>query len=160
IPDEVRLQLTLRAYREDVRDQLIDGIKRRASGLARAHRATKPTVEVIESIPPTVNTPKLVARVVPALAKALGDSNVKEVDPVMGAEDFGLFGRGGVSTFLFRLGTIPPERMAEAKSKGETLPSLHSSKYHPDPAPSLRTGIRAMTAAVCGLLPVKSNSKH
>lgn len=160
IPDEVRLQLTLRAYREDVRDQLIDGIKRRASGLARAHRAPEPTVEVLESTPPTVNTPKLVARVVPALAQALGDSNVKEVDPVMGAEDFGLFGRGGVPTLMFRLGTIPPERMAEAKSKGETLPSLHSSKYHPDPAPSLRTGIRAMTAAVCGLLPLKSNSKH
>src|SRR5512142_626517 len=117
IPDEVRLQLTLRAYREDVRDQLIDGIKRRTSGLAQAHRAPEPTVEVIESIPPTVNTPKLVARVVPALAKALGDSNVKEVDPVMGAEDFGLFGRGGVPTLMFRLGTIPPERMAEVKSK-------------------------------------------
>jgi len=104
--------------------------------------------------------PKLVARVVPALAKALGDSNVKEVDPVMEAEDFGLFGHSGVPTFMFRLGTIPPERIAEAKAKGETLPSLHSSKYHPDPVPSLRTGIRAMTAAVCDLLPVKSDPKR
>ena len=159
IPDEVRLQLTLRAYREDVHDQLIDGIKRRASGLARVHRAPEPTVEVLESTPPMVNTPKLVARVIPALAKALGDANVKEVDPIMGAEDFGLFGRGGVPTFMFGLGTIPPERIAEAKSKGKTLPSLHSSKYHPDPVPSLRTGIRAMTAAVCDLLPVKSDSE-
>ena len=32
IPDEVKLQLTLRAYRDDVRDQLIDGIKRRVDG--------------------------------------------------------------------------------------------------------------------------------
>ena len=28
IPDEVKMQLTLRSYREDVRDQLIEGIKR------------------------------------------------------------------------------------------------------------------------------------
>ena len=39
IPDEVRLQLTLRAYRDEVAAQLIDGIKRRVAGLARAHRA-------------------------------------------------------------------------------------------------------------------------
>src|SRR3954454_12830166 len=33
IPNEVKLQLSLRAYREDVRGQLIDGIKRRLAGL-------------------------------------------------------------------------------------------------------------------------------
>jgi hippurate hydrolase len=155
IPNEVKLQLTLRAYSDDVRDQLIDGIKRRAANLAKAHRAPEPNVEVFESTPPTINTPALVARVVPVLNKTLGETNVKEVEPVMGAEDFGLFGRGGVPTFMFRLGTIPPDRLAEAKTKGETLPSLHSSRYHPDPAPSLRTGIRAMSAAVCDLLPAK-----
>jgi hippurate hydrolase len=156
IPNEVKLQLTLRAYTDDVRDQLIDGIKRRASNLARAHRAPEPTVEILESTPPTTNTPALVARVVPVLRKTLGDTNVKEVEPVMGAEDFGLYGRGGVPTFMFRLGTIPPDRLAETKARGESLPSLHSSKYHPDPAPSLRTGIRAMSAAVCDLLPARS----
>ena len=84
---------TQRAYREDVRDQLIDGIKRRVTGLAQAHRAPAPSVEVREGIPPTINTPGLVNQIVPALARALGESNVKEVGPVMGAEDFGLFGR-------------------------------------------------------------------
>jgi hippurate hydrolase len=153
IPDEVRLQLTLRAYREDVRDQLIDGIKRRVSGLAQAHRAPAPSVEIREGTPATINTPSLVNRVVPALTRTLGASNVKEVGPVMGAEDFGLFGRDGVPTFMFRLGTIPPRRIEEARSKGEALPSLHSAQYQPDPAPSIETGLRAMTAAVRELLP-------
>ena len=58
----------------------------------------------------------------------------------MGAEDFGLFGQGGVPTFMFRLGTIPPARVADAKAAGEPLPSLHSALYHPDPAPSLADG--------------------
>jgi hippurate hydrolase len=71
----------------------------------------------------------------------------------MGAEDFGLFGKDGVPTFMFRLGTIPPEKVAAAKAKGESLPSLHSALYFPDAPPSLRTGVRAMTSAVVGLLP-------
>lgn len=155
ISNEVKLQLTLRAYRDDVRDQLIEGIKRRVNGLAQSHRAPAPVVTIVETTPPTINTPSLVARVVPVLIETLGASNVKEVEPVMGAEDFGLYGRDGVPTFMFRLGTIPPKRMDEAKAKGETLPSLHSALYHPDPAPSLETGIRTMTAAVLELMPVK-----
>ncbi len=90
------------------------------------------------------------------LSRELGTSNIVEVEPTMGAEDFGLFGQGGVPTFMFRLGTIPPARLAEVKAKGETMPSLHSALYYPDPAPSVATGMRAMTAAVVGLLPPKS----
>jgi amidohydrolase len=155
IPDEVRLQLTLRAYRDEVTAQLIEGIKRRVAGLAQAHRAPEPSVEVSESTPPTVNTPGLVDRVVPALVKALGEANVKPVEPVMGAEDFGLYGRGGVPTFMFRLGVIPPSRIEQARAEKARLPSLHSPLFHPDPAPSIRTGVRAMTAAVLELLPPK-----
>lgn len=153
ISDEVKLQLTLRAYKQEVRDQLIDGIKRRVNALAKGHNAPPPTVTILEGTPPTINTPELVNRVVPALAKALGESHVKKVDPVMGAEDFGLFSRGGVPIFMFRLGTIPPDRIAQAKAGGSALPSLHSALYYPDPAPTLRTGIQAMTTAVLELLP-------
>lgn len=155
ISNEVKLQLTLRAYRDDVRDQLIEGIKRRVNGLAQAHRAPEPSVGIAESTPPTINTPSLVARIVPVLRETLGKPNVKEVEPVMGAEDFGLYGQGGVPTFMFRLGSIPRQRFDEATAKGEALPSLHSSLYYPDPAPSIQTGIRAMTAAALELMPVK-----
>lgn len=153
IPDDVRLQLTLRAYRPEVADQLIEGINRRAKGLADAHKAPPPVVTIGESTPPTINTPGLVAKVVPMITKELGTSNIAEVEPVMGAEDFGLFNQGGVPIFMFRLGTIPANRIASAKARGETLPSLHSALYYPDASPSLRTGVRAMTAAVVGLLP-------
>ena len=153
IPGEVRMQLTLRAFKEDVRDALIEGIRRRASALAIAHRAPAPTIEVHDFTPATVNTPSLVSKVIPALVRELGETNVEEVEPTMGAEDFGLFGAGGVPTFMFRLGTIPPEKVEAAKAKGETLPSLHSAFYFPDPKPSVTTGVRAMTSAVVELLP-------
>jgi hippurate hydrolase len=153
IPSDVRMQLTLRSFSDEVKAQLIEGIERRAKALAMAHRAPAPTIETTDSTPPTINTPRLVERVVPLLEGALGASNIVAIEPTMGAEDFGLFGRGGVPTFMFRLGTIPPARIAEAKAKGDTLPSLHSALFHPDARPTLETGIRAMTAAVVGLMP-------
>jgi amidohydrolase len=155
IPSEVRLQLTIRSYKPEVREQLIKAIERKAKGLAAAHRAPEPTVTISDDTPPTINTPALVDRVLPSLKKAVGESNVVEVEPTMGAEDFGLFSTGGVPIFMFRLGTIPPSRVAEAKAKGENLPSLHSAVYYPDAPPSLETGIKAMTTAIVDLLPPK-----
>src|SRR5436309_204505 len=86
IPDEVKLQLTLRAFSEAVRQQLIGGIQRRVLALARAHQAPEPIIEIEESTMPTINSPALVERVVPAFVEALGSSNVKKAAPVMGAE--------------------------------------------------------------------------
>jgi hippurate hydrolase len=153
IPDEVKLQLTLRTFSEAVRQQLLAGIRRRVEGLARAHQAPDPTVEVEESTPPTLNSAELVNRVVPAFVKALGAAQVTKATPVMGAEDFGLFSETGVPICMFWLGTIDPARLESSRSRKQDLPALHSSKYYPDPRPSIETGVRAMTAAITELLP-------
>jgi hippurate hydrolase len=155
IPDEVKLQLTLRAFSEPVRQQLVTGIRRRAAALAQAHQAPEPSVDVEENTPPTVNTPALVERVLPALRDVLGPANVLPAKPVMGAEDFGLFSQGNVPIFMFWLGTLSPERIEQARASGQPLPVLHSAKYYPEPASSIAAGIRAMTAAVTRLLPPK-----
>ena len=73
----------------------------------------------------------------------------------MGAEDFALYAEGNVPIMMFWLGTIAPQRIAEAKAKGIDLPALHSALYYPEPEPSIATGIKAMTSAVVGLLPPK-----
>ena len=156
IPDEVKLELTLRSYREPVRLHLLEGLERRVKALAVAHRAPEPTVAVIEHTPETSNDPALVARVVPLLKEALGDEHVSEVAPVMGAEDFALFARDGVPIMMFWLGTVPAERIRDAQAGGPPLPSLHSNKYSPEAEPSIAVGVRAMSAAVAGLLPPKA----
>jgi hippurate hydrolase len=156
IPDEVKLQLTLRTFSEPVRQQLIAGIQRRVAALAQAHRAPEPTVAVEESTPPTINAPALVERVLPAFVDALGAANVMRAEPVMGAEDFALYSEGNVPICMFWIGTIDRPRLDAARAKHEDLPALHSSRYHPDPGPSIATGIRAMTAAVVKLLPPES----
>ncbi len=153
IPDEVKLQLTLRTFSEPVRLHLVEAIKRRANALAESHRAPAPTVEIQESTPPTINSPALVEKVVPAFVEALGPANVIAARPVMGAEDFALFSQANVPICMFWIGTISPERLSAAKAKGEDMPALHSAKYYPEPGPSITAGIRAMTAAVIRLLP-------
>ncbi len=155
ISDEVKLQMTLRAFSEPVRLQLIEGIQRRAKALAQAHKAPPPTVEVEEHTPATINNEELVQKVIPFLSGAVGPQHARSTDPVMGAEDFALYAQDNVPIMMFWVGTIDPDRIARAKADGVDLPALHSALYAPDPVPSIATGIKAMTAAVVGLLPPK-----
>src|SRR5208337_2980591 len=119
----------------------------------RRTRRPRPRSNVEEFNPATINSPELVERVVPFLTKALGVEHVKPTDPVMGAEDFALYAEGNVPIMMFWLGTMSPERIAAAKARGNDLPTLHSGLFYPDTAPTIATGIKAMTAAVVGLLP-------
>jgi hippurate hydrolase len=154
ISDACHMQLTVRSFSDEVRRKLLDGIRRKAIAVADSAGAPKPTVKVLEEemTPALFNDEKLVARVVPVLGKALGDDKVVASELSMGGEDFSRYGRAGVPIFMFRLGSIDPQRMAGLKRTGE-LPSLHSAVYYPDADQALQTGITAMTAAVLDLLP-------
>ncbi|MFQ5694773.1 MAG: amidohydrolase, partial [Terriglobia bacterium] len=57
-----------------------------------------------------------------------------------------------IPIFLFWVGGVDPARYQRAQENGETLPSLHSSQFAPLPEPTLRTGVKAMTAAVLDLM--------
>ncbi len=67
----------------------------------------------------------------------------------MVSEDFSLYKLDGkIPTAILQLGAIPPAKIAS----GEPLPSLHSSKFCPDPEPTLRTGVKGMTLMVWELM--------
>ncbi|MBL9145799.1 MAG: amidohydrolase [Verrucomicrobiaceae bacterium] len=159
IPDEVRLQLTLRSYKKETRQHLIDSVKRIT--LAQAESAGMPKDKMPEIIlsddqtPALYNQPELAATVSKAIAGTLGADNVQTRDPSMGAEDFAEYGltREKVPLCMFWLGTQSPATVAEAKARGQTLPSLHSPFFKPVPEPTLQTGVQAMTAAVLALMP-------
>lgn len=158
IPDEVRLQLTLRSYRTETRHHLIDSIKRMVTAQANSAGMPPdrmPEVAISEDQAPALyNQPQLCAEVRQILNSSLGSGNVLPREPVMGAEDFAEFGltKEKVPVCMFWLGTQAPELVAEAKAKGITLPSLHSPFFKPVPEPSIETGVRAMTSAVIGLM--------
>jgi hippurate hydrolase len=157
IPDEARLQLTIRSYKPEVRQRIISSIERISRGLAEAagippERA--PTVTLSDGTPSTYNDPALTQRLAGVFERALGKEAVIWTEPVMGAEDFSHYTLEGrqIPTSMFWLGAVPQARWKEAKEKGETLPSLHSPHFAPDAETALRTGVRAMTAAVLDLM--------
>jgi hippurate hydrolase len=159
IPDEVRLQLSIRTYKEEVRQHILASLERIAKGIALAggvpeDRAPIVKVSDTEVTPATYNDPTLVARSAEAMKKALGPDNVVPVEPVMGSEDFGQFGLENhqIPTMMFRVGAIDAQRIARSKETGAPLPSLHSSLFWPVPEPTIRTGVIAMTAAVLDLM--------
>jgi hippurate hydrolase len=155
IPDEVKLQLTVRSTKDAVRKHLLEGIKRVAEAAAQAAGAPAPVVHVEENefTPALYNDPALTRKTVAVFKEVLGAEKVTERPPVMGGEDFSRYTQGGVPVFLFWLGTIPPERVAEAAKEGaKPLPSLHSDHYYPVPEPSIKTGVLAMSLAVLNLM--------
>jgi hippurate hydrolase len=159
IPDEVVLELTVRAFNEDVRKNILASMERMARGVALAagvpdDRAPIMTVFDAESVPATYNDPKLVERLKRAFAGALGASNVVDMKPIMVSEDFGLFGLDGhqIPLVLFLLGTSSAQQLQESQRTGKPVASLHSSLFLPQAEPALRTGIAATASAVLDLL--------
>ncbi|HZH14467.1 MAG TPA: amidohydrolase [Archangium sp.] len=153
IPDEVKLQLTVRSYKPEVRKQLLAGIERVVNAEATAAGAPrKPEVTVSEGTPATYNDPELTKRLVGAITRVLGKENLREAQPVMGGEDFSEYGLAGVPAVMLWLGTVEPKRHAEAKAAGETLPSLHSPLFAPDRERTLRTGVTTLTTSALELL--------
>jgi hippurate hydrolase len=153
IPDEVRLQLTVRSYKDDVRKRILASIERIANAEAAAAGAPKPPdVTTSEGTPAMYNDPAVTKRVADALARGLGADRVVEAQPVMGGEDFSEYGRAGVPATLVWVGAVEPKKYEASKASGAPLPSLHSSEFAPDREATLRTGVKTVTLAALELL--------
>ena len=156
IPDDVRLLLTIRTYKEEVRQRILASIERMARGLAAAAGVPEdlaPTVTVMETTTALYNDPELTRRLKAVFERAFGKDKVSEGEPVMGSEDFGLFGLEDRSVPVLQLGVgaADPAKVAESKASGKPLPSLHSSLFAPQPEPTIRAAVKALTVAVLDL---------
>jgi amidohydrolase len=159
IPDEVKMQLTVRTYKSEVRDRVLKAIDEIAKGIASAggvpaDRAPIVSVARDQFTPATYNNPDLTKKLVAVWKKALGDSNVDIVDPTMGGEDFSEYSLPdhSIPAVDFHIGAVDPEKIAQFKKDGKDLPTLHSSKFAPVPEPTIRVGIVGMTSAVLELM--------
>jgi len=154
IPDEVKLQLTVRTYKEEVRKHILAAIERIAKAEAAAADAPKPpTVTLVEGDNATYNDPALAKRLVNAFSAAFGSGRIIETPPIMGAEDFGEIGRAaGVPSVIFWVGGVEKGKYDAVKGDPAKLPSLHSSLWAPDKEPTLKTGTAALTIGALELL--------
>lgn len=154
VPDQVKLALTVRTFRPEVRQRVLASIAREAKGEALAAGAPKePLVEVKTGTDSVVNDPQLVARAVKAVEKAVGPDFVKEMPAKMTSEDFAMYGQQpGVKALLLHVGAVDAGRLEAAKKAGKPLPGTHSPQWAPDLKPTLTNTIKAETAILLDLM--------
>jgi amidohydrolase len=135
IPDEVKLEGTIRTFDEEQRDEIHEHVKR-ISEMIAASGGAKATVHIHRWYDVTVNDAALTEWAVPSLARVAGEGNVGVIDKVCGAEDFSFYQKQ-VPGFFYFMGCTPADRDA-----GTAAPN-HSPRFHVDEA-CLPLGVRTL----------------
>ncbi|MGA9154162.1 MAG: amidohydrolase [Candidatus Nitrosopolaris sp.] len=167
IPDEAHIGVNIRTQSTHVQQQIIDAIRRIAAAEAQAFRAPKPP-EIITSdaFPLTSNNEPIDQSILAVHRTLLGNENVVELRTLMGSEDFSRYGLPGryhyggepVPYCFWFFGGHSRERYDAApgdtpSAKLSYLPSNHQPNFAPDPEPTLRVGVCALTSAALAYLP-------
>lgn len=157
IPDEAKLQITVRSYAESNRRLLLDSIRDITTHTCRAMGCVKDpeiTIREEEFTPATYNDPELTAAAVEVLKQVVGPDRIGPIDPQMGGEDFGRFPRAaGCPGFIFWLGGARLDAYeASKRPDGPPLAPAHSSRFNLDPQPTITTGVRGLTSLALALL--------
>jgi amidohydrolase len=142
ISDQAVLDISVRSFKDEVRNHLLSGIERIVKAEAVAAGAPKePTVTLVESTHATYNDPALGRRLTGALGRTFGAENVVEEPPIMGSEDFSEYSRAGVPAYMIVVGAVEPGAFKGAQASGKSLPSPHSPLFAPDREPTLKTAV-------------------
>jgi amidohydrolase len=159
IPDEVKMQLTVRTYKPDVRDRVLAAIDRITKGVATAAGIPPDRAPIVDTlkdqvVSATYNNPELTKRLIDVWKNQFGADKVEKTDPTMAFEDFSEYSLPdhSIPACDFWIGAVDPAKIAESMKNGTPLPSLHSSKFAPVPEPAIRVGIVGMTSAALELM--------
>jgi amidohydrolase len=147
IPGEVRLEGTVRTYKQEVRDLIERRMREILDGIARGNGGTF-EMAYQRNAPATVNDPELTARVRPLLERIVGADNVKIVEPSMAGEDFAYFANQAPG-FFYRLGVVAP---------GTTSGGLHTPTFRADDS-AVPAGIRIMSRLLVDYLSENHSSR-
>jgi amidohydrolase len=134
IPEEARLEGTIRTYGAERRADVIERITRTVKDLADSYGATA-DVSFDGTNPSTDNDAALLDEIAPALQEAAGPAGADlQYKAVTTAEDFSFYGRVEPAVFI-RLGATP--NFTDYKS----APTNHSPRFTVDES-VMRTGVR------------------
>lgn len=158
IPDEATLLLTVRSYTPEVRQQLLDGIRRIAEAQAISAGVPEDRMPIVtirddEFTPSTYNDPELADHALALFRDRFGEERVREARPVMGGEDFSRFSMDddSVEGLIFWVGGQPLDKWQAANGDPKKLPTLHSPFWAPDAEKVIATATEAMTAMTLDL---------
>lgn len=157
IPEEVKMQLTIRFFKEEVYNQIKEALYRIPRGIAISAGLPEdkmPDVKISEGFtPPVANHPELVIQASVSMSNILGKDKVIQVDPATVAEDFGKYGRTpeNVKIALFWAGSVSQKLYKDHVEKGTFLPALHNPAFTPDFESTYRGAVAAMSRAMIDL---------
>lgn len=158
IPEEVKLELTLRSFDDAVMEQMLASIRRISTGLAVAAGIPADRLPVVtvqpESVPVTSNEAALTRRVAAVFTDWLGADRAQPYPAVTAAEDFSLYGKtvDKIPTTMWFIGGTAPAKFEESRLTGVPVPSNHNFAFAPVPEPTLKAAVTSMSAAVLDLL--------
>ena len=160
IPDEVHLQLTIRTYKEEVRQHILAALERMAQGIAAADGIPASRAPDCDHQRQRVHAGDLQRPATDRCAwrrfsrRHWGRKTLRNCPRSWPARIFAVSAwRITKSRFASsRLGAVDPAKLAESRRTGVPLPGLHSSLWAPVPEPTLRTGVKSMTSAVLELM--------
>ena len=159
IPDEVKLALTVRSYKPEVRKLLLDGIQRIARGEAIAagipeDRMPIVTIREDQNTPATANSEQLANRALELFRGNFGEERTTILPPLMVGEDVGRYWLNdpSIEGTLFWVGGVPRAKWDAVGGDTTKLPSLHSPFWAPDAETVISTATEAMTVAALDIL--------
>jgi amidohydrolase len=147
IPDEVKLEGTIRTFDEQQRDEIHGHVKRISELIAQAGGATA-KVHIHRWYDVTVNHPELTAWSIPTLNRMAGDDRVGVIDKVCGAEDFSFY-QQQVPGFFYFVGCTPSDKDAT------TAAPNHSPRFYVDEK-CLKLGVKTLSALALDWLAANS----
>ncbi|HUQ27879.1 MAG TPA: amidohydrolase [Usitatibacter sp.] len=147
IPDQVKLEGTIRTFNEEHRAEIHAHVKRISEMIAAAGGA-KADVHIHRWYDVTVNDPALTEWSLPTLGRFAGSGNVRSIDKVCGAEDFSFYQKE-VPGFFYFIGCTPPDRDARK------APTNHSPRFYVDEE-CLKLGAQTLAALAMDWLAANS----
>jgi amidohydrolase len=137
IPDDVKLEGTIRTFDEAQRLEVQEHVKRITEMIAEAGGA-KAKVFIDKGYDVTINHPGLTQWSVPVLTRVAGEGNVGVVDKICGSEDFSCY-QQAVPGFFYFVGCTPPDRDAA------TAAPNHSPRFFVD-EDCLKVGVKTLSS--------------
>lgn len=161
IPDEVTMQLTLRYYAPEIRETLISNIKKISENIARSAGMPEdkmPSYWIREPYtPPLINDADLTGVMLEVFRREFSEDRLMSIEAEMIGEDFSRYGIQDepVPYSMFFLGATDPNVFRKAKETGTEIPGLHSPFFAPQREPTIKTGVKAMSAYAMEIFKVK-----
>lgn len=160
IPDEVRLELSVRTQSDTARHRVLDSIARMAGGLGRMAGVPEDRLPIVrirhgESVPAIYNDPGLTDRLVRIWKQTFSDEQVSKGQPLMSSDDFARLALEPrqIPLCMFAVGSVPPRVIERSRKDGTQPPSHHSSEFTAEPGPTIRAAVMALVSATLALMP-------